>query len=375
MGVHPSNVFRLGIKELRGLAADPVLLILILYVFTFAVYAMASGAKFEVENASIGVVDEDQSQLSRRIIGALLPPYFATPIEIGADQIDPLMNSGKLIFVIEIPPKFEFDVLAGRQPTVQINIDATAMTQAGNGATYLQNIIMKEALSYAEHREGIAEMPINLAIRAAFNPNLRSEWFNSIMAVINNITMLAIILTGAALIREREHGTVEHLLVMPVKPAEIMLAKMWANGLVIVVAAILSLWFVVHMWLRVELVGSIPLFVLGTILYQVSVSALGILLATFATSMGQFGLLVTPVLVILNLLSGSTTPMESMPLSLQYIMQLAPTTHFVGFAQAVLYRAAGVDVVWPQLAVLAAITSVFFGVSLTRFRTALMTAR
>ena len=375
MGIRLSNVFRLGIKELRGLAADPVLLILILYVFTFAVYAMASGAKFEVENASIGVVDEDQSQLSRRIISALLPPYFATPVEIGADQIDPLMNSGRLIFVIEIPPKFEFDVLARRQPTVQINIDATAMTQAGNGATYLQNIILKETLSYAEHREGIAEMPINLAIRAAFNPNLRSEWFNSIMAVINNITMLAIILTGAALIREREHGTVEHLLVMPVRPAEIMLAKMWANGLVIVVAAVLSLWFVVHMWLRVALVGSIPLFVLGTILYQVSVSALGILLATFATSMGQFGLLVTPVLVILNLLSGSTTPTESMPLSLQYIMQLAPTTHFVSFAQAVLYRAAGVDIVWPQLAVLAAITSVFFGVSLTRFRTALMTAR
>jgi ABC-2 type transport system permease protein len=375
MSVRPSNVFRLGIKELRGLAADPVLLILIVYVFTFAVYSMASGAKFEVENASIGVVDEDQSELSRRIIGALLPPYFATPLEIGANEIDPMMNSGKLIFVIEIPPKFEFDVLAGRQPTTQINIDATAMTQAGNGATYLQNIIMKEALSFAEHREGVAAMPIRLAIRAAFNPNLRSEWFNSIMAVINNITMLAIILTGAALIREREHGTVEHLLVMPVRPAEIMLAKMWANGLVIVAAAILSLWFVVHMWLRVELVGSIPLFVLGTILYQVSVSALGILLATFATSMGQFGLLVTPVLVILNLLSGSTTPMESMPLSLQYIMQLAPTTHFVSFAQAVLYRAAGIDIVWPQLAVLAVITSVFFGVSLTRFRTALMAAR
>jgi ABC-2 type transport system permease protein len=375
MGMRASNVLRLGIKELRGLAADPVLLVMIFYMFTFAVYAMASGAKFEVENASIGVVDEDQSTLSRRIIGALLPPYFAPPVEIGANEIDPLMNSGRLIFVLEIPPKFEHDVLAGRRPTVQVNIDATAMTQAGNGASYLQNIIVKEAQSYAEHREGIAQLPINVAIRAAFNPNLRSEWFNSIMAVINNITMMAIILTGAALIREREHGTVEHLLVMPVKPAEIMLAKMWANGLVIVVAATLSLWFVVHMILDVALAGSIPLFVIGTILYQVSVSALGILLATFTTSMGQFGLLVVPVLVIFNLLSGSTTPMESMPLSLQYGMQLAPSTHFVSFAQAVLYRAAGIDIVWPQLVTLAAITTVFFGISLARFRIALMSAR
>ena len=375
MGMRASNVLRLGIKELRGLAADPVLLVMIVYMFTFAVYAMASGAKFEVENASIGVVDEDQSELSRRIIGALLPPYFAPPAEIGAHEIDPLMNSGRLIFVLEIPPKFEYDVLAGRRPTVQVNIDATAMTQAGNGASTLQNIIIKEVQSYAEHREGIAQLPLNVAIRAAFNPNLRSEWFNSIMAVINNITMMAIILTGAALIREREHGTVEHLLVMPVRPTEIMLAKMWANGLVIVVAATLSLWFVVHMILDVALAGSVPLFVIGTILYQVSVSALGILLATFTTSMGQFGLLVVPVLVIFNLLSGSTTPMESMPLALQYGMQLAPSTHFVSFAQAVLYRAAGIDIVWPQLVTLAAITTVFFGISLARFRTALMSAR
>jgi ABC-2 type transport system permease protein len=370
MGLRPGNTLRLGIKELRGLAADPVLLIMILFVFTFAVFSM-SQVKFEVEDISIGAVDEDESELSRRIIGALLPPYFAPPVEIGANEIDPSMNSGRLIFVLEIPPKFEYDVLAGQRPTVQINVDATAMTQAGNGATYLQNIIAQETLSYAGRREGSMALPINLVVRTRFNPNLRTEWFNSIMAVINNITLLVVVLTGSALLREREHGTVEHLLVMPVRPTEIMIAKIWANGLVVVSAAAASLWLVVHEVIGVPLAGSMVLFVAGTILYQISVGALGILLATFTASMGQFGLLLIPVVTVLDLLSGSTTPMESIPLWLQHIMQFAPTTHFVAFAQAVLYRAAGLDIVWPQLLALAGFTIIFFGVSLTRFRTAI----
>jgi ABC-2 type transport system permease protein len=370
MGLRPGNTLRLGIKELRGLAADPVLLIMILFVFTFAVFSM-SQVKFELEDISIGAVDEDQSELSRRIIGALLPPYFAAPVEIGANEIDPSMNSGRLIFVLEIPPKFEYDVLAGQRPTVQINVDATAMTQAGNGATYLQNIIAQETLSYAGRREGSMALPINLVVRTRFNPNLRTEWFNSIMAVINNITLLVVVLTGSALLREREHGTVEHLLVMPVRPTEIMIAKIWANGLVVVSAAAASLWLVVHEVIGVPLAGSMVLFVAGTILYQISVGALGILLATFTASMGQFGLLLIPVVTVLDLLSGSTTPMESIPLWLQHIMQFAPTTHFVAFAQAVLYRAAGLDIVWPQLLALAGFTIIFFGVSLTRFRTAI----
>ena len=369
MGRRLANVFRLGVKELYSLRADPILLVLILYCFTLAVYSQATGAKTEVENVAVGIVDEDDSELSRRIAGAILEPYFKPAVEITADQIDPDMNSGRLVFVLEIPPKFEFDALAGRRPTVQIDVDATAVSQAGIGAGYLQNIIAQEALSYLQHREGTANIPINFVTRTAFNPNRKSEWFLSIMAIINFVTMLAIVLTGSALIRERERGTVEHLLVMPVRPAEIMIAKIWANGLVIVVTALLSLWFVAHGVLRTPLAGSMLLLVAGTVLYQFSVGALGILLATFAGTMGQFGLLMIPMLIILMLLSGTTTPYESMPMWVQHAMEFTPTTHFVSFAQSVLYRGVGFDIVWGDLAALATITVVFFGVSLARFRT------
>jgi ABC-2 type transport system permease protein len=368
MALRFANVFRLGVKELYSLRTDPILLVMIIYAFTFAVYAQATGAKTEVENVAVGIVDEDDSELSRRIAGAILEPQFKGAIQLTPNEIDPGMNSGRFVFVLEIPPKFEFDVLAGRRPTVQIDVDATALTQAGVGAGYLQNIIEQEAFGYLQRREGMMTSPINLVMRTAFNPNHYSEWFLAIMADINNITMLTIVLTGAALIREREHGTVEHLLVMPVRPAEIMIAKIWANGLVIVTVAILSLWFVGHGILRVPLSGSMPLFIGGSVLYVISVAALGILLATFTGTMGQFGLLVIPVLVILNLLSGSATPPESMPDWLIQVMKVTPTPHFVSFAQAVLYRGAGLDIVWPQLAALALITTGFFGLSLMRFR-------
>ena len=363
-----TNVFRLGLKELSSLRADPVLILLIVYIFSFAVYSVATGAKLEVSNASVAYSDQDRSALTGRILGAILPPEFNAPQEIAADEVESVMDSGKFVFVLSFPPAFEADVLKGHKPQAQLNVDATAMAQAGNGSVFLQQIIRAEVAKFVSGEDTTTTLPINLVVRTRFNPNLNSVWFSSVMQIINNITILSVLLTGAALIREREHGTIEHLLVMPVTPSEIMVAKIWANGLAIVVAAILSLWFVVQTVLAVPIAGSVALFVVGAVLYLVSVTGLGILLATFTTSMPQFGLLSLPVLVIMNLLSGSTTPTESMPVWLQNVMQLAPSTHFVAFSQAILYRGAGLDIVWPDMVVMVALSAVFFIIALKRFR-------
>ncbi|QGZ36485.1 ABC transporter permease [Stappia indica] len=370
-----ANVYRLGVKELRSLVFDPVLLLLIVYVFTLAIYAVATGAKLEVQNASVAYVDEDRSALSGRIVSAILPPEFDTPVEISADRIDASMDSGAFVFVLRFPPDFEADLLAGRKPEIQLNVDATAMAQAGNGTVFLQSIIQAETAKFLSGNEDAAALPIDLVVRAMFNPNLDSSWFNAVMQVINNVTILSVLLTGAALIREREHGTIEHLLVMPVKPSEIMVAKIWANGLAIVVAAVLSLVFVVQLLLGVPIHGSIALFVFGALIYMISVTGLGILIATFTTSMPQFGLLALPVLVVMNLLSGSTTPMESMPEWLQAIMQASPSTHFVAFAQAILYRGAGLTTVWPSIVAMTVLSVIFFVIALSRFRTTMAGAR
>jgi ABC-2 type transport system permease protein len=366
---HLANIYRLVIKELRSIRADPIMLLLVIYAFSLAVYTVSTGASTEARDLTVGIVDEDRSPLSRQILHALNPPLFKRVTTIRADEIDTEMDHGRLVFVLEIPPKFQADLLSGRQPSLQLNVDATAMTQAGNGAVYIQSIITQEVADFLAGREAAASAPINVVVRAKFNPNLDAAWFTSVMQVVNMVTMLTVILTGAALIREREQGTVEHLLVMPVVPSEIMLAKMIANSLVILVAAGLSLAIVVQWLLQVPIQGSLSLFLGGAALYAMTVAALGILLGTVATSMGQFGLLAIPILVAMQLLSGSTTPIESMPVWLRYVMQvISPTPHFVAFAQAVLYRGAGLPIVWPQLAVLAAIGSVYFAFALSRFR-------
>jgi len=296
-------------------------------------------------------------------------PTFQPAVQIRASDIDSKMNRGELLFVVEIPPNFQANILAQRKTGIQINVDATAVAQAGNGANHLKTAISNEVQNFLNARGISGGSPINLVVRADFNPNLRTAWFSAMTQVINQITLLTVILTGAALIREREQGTVEHLLVMPVVPAEIMLAKMLANGLVILVAAMLSLQFVVHWWIGAPIAGSLLLFLLGAALYALVVAALGILLGTLATTMGQFGLLAMPVLIVTQLLSGSSTPMESMPVWLQYVMRtISPTPHFVSFAQAVLFRGADLTLVWRPLVAMLIIGSVYFVFAMSRFR-------
>ncbi len=366
-------IYRLGVKELMSLRADPVLLLLIVYTFTIAIYSVATGAKTDVENAAVGVVDEDRSQLSRRLVDALRPPFFQSPVMLTTQEVDQALDRGRFSFVLDIPPDFQSDLLAGRRPALQLDVDATAMSQAGNGAGYIASIVAQETAAFVN--APASDPAVALTLRTRFNPNLQSSWFMALMQVINNVTLLAIVLSGAALIREREHGTIEHLLVMPLAASDIMCAKLWANGLVIVGAATLSLILVVRWLLGIPIPGSIPLFVAATVIYLFSVSSLGILLATVARSMPQFGLLAIPVFIIMNLLSGGTTPLESMPEAMQMVMRLSPSTHYVALAQSILNRGAGLDTIWPSLAVVAGLGAVFFILALARFRRALALAQ
>ncbi|MGF0335860.1 ABC-2 type transport system permease protein [Pseudomonas sp. NFPP33] len=363
-----ANILHLGIKELRSLQHDLALVLLILWAFSMGVYSAATSMPESLHNAAIAVVDEDQSQLSERLIQAFQEPYFRTPERIDLSEMDRGMDAGRYTFTLNIPPNFQRDVLAGRSPAIQLNVDATQVSMAFTGAGYIQNIGASEVAEFVRRYRGELQQPAELALRIQFNPNLTRAWFGSVMEVINQITMLSIILTGAALIREREHGTVEHLLVMPVTPLEIMLAKVWSMGLVVLTAAALSLLLVVQCWLQVPIEGSIALFLAGAALHLFATTSMGIFFGTVARSMPQLGLLIILVLLPLQILSGGTTPRESMPELVQQIMLAAPTTHFVALAQAILYRGAGLTIVWPYMLAIAGIGTLFFVAALTRFR-------
>ncbi|OAI16631.1 hypothetical protein A1507_11535 [Methylomonas koyamae] len=362
------NVFHLGVKELRSLGRDKVMMVLILFAFTVQVYLTATGLPESLHKAPIAVVDEDRSQLSTRIINAFYPPHFLAPAIIDQYAMDPGMDAGIYTFVLDIPPDFQRDVLAGRTPSIQLNVDATRMSQSFIGNSYVQSIVNGEVAAFVQGHRAVTTLPVELEVRARFNPNLSSVWFGSVMELINSITMLSIILTGAALIREREHGTIEHLLVMPLTPFEIMSAKVWAMGLVVVAVATASLVFIVQGVLEVPIEGSIGLFVLGMAVHLFATTSMGIFMGTVARSMPQLGLLMIIILLPLQMLSGGITPRESMPALVQGLMMAAPTTHFVSLAQAILYRGANFSIVWPQFLALIAIGGVFFALALGRFR-------
>jgi ABC-2 type transport system permease protein len=366
-----ATVIHLGIKELRGLRRDPVLLILILHAFTLAVYTAATAAPETLRHAPIAIVDEDRSPLSARIADAFYPPHFMPPVMISHAEMDRRMDQGIDTFALDIPPDFQRDVLAGRSPAIQLNVDATRMAQAFSGSGYIQSIVAGEVASFVAGHRAPDAPSVDLALRVRFNPELEASWFASVMEVINGITMLSIVLTGAALIREREHGTIEHLLVMPISRAEIMTAKVWSMGFVVLAASAFSMIVVIRGLLDIPLQGSFAIFLLGTALQLFATTAMGIFLATVAGSMPQFGLLLMMVLLPIELLSGGSTPRESMPELVQTIMLAAPNTHFIMLAQSVLFRGAGLATVWPQLLALAGIGATFFWLTLRSFRASL----
>ncbi|MCG6895810.1 MAG: ABC transporter permease [Thiocapsa sp.] len=363
-----TNVYRLGLKELISLRYDPVLVLLILYAFTFAIIAPARGVKLELKNASVAIVDEDRSPLSARMAESLRLPYFQSPDHIGVADIDATMDAGQYTFVIDLPPRFQADAEEGRSPAVQVNVDATAMAMAGAGARYLERVLTDEPLRYLHGDQAEAPDQVVPVTRLAFNPNGESTWFLAVMQIVNMVTLLGIVLTGAALIREREHGTIEHLLVMPLTSAEIMLAKVWANALVIVVAATLAMLVVVQGLLGVPNAGSLGLFVLGLGVYLFALTAFGILLATLTRTMPQFGLLSIPLFLVMYMLSGANTPLDAMPDLLRRLMLISPTTHFVAFVQSVVFRGAGLELVWPHLAATLGLGALAFAIALARFR-------
>ena len=363
-----ANILQLGIKELRGVARDPMLLLLIVYAFTISIYTASRAMPETLSRAVVSIVDEDRSPVASRIISAFYPPYFLPPQVISHAEMNSRMDAGIDTFALNIPPNFQRDLLAGRSPEIQLNVDATRISQAFTGAGYIQSIVSGEVSEFLQRYRGATAVPVDLTLRARFNQQLNKSWFGSVNNVISMITMLSIILTGTALIREREHGTVEHLLVMPVTPTEIMLSKIWSMGLIVLVVSGFSLVIIVQGLLAVPIEGSIPLFMVGTALQLLATTCMGIFLATVAGSMPQFGMLLMLVLLPLQILSGATTPRESMPQIIQDIMLAAPNTHFVILAQAILFRGAGLDVVWPQFAALLLIGAVLFYFSLRRFR-------
>ena len=365
------NVFYLAAKELRSLFSDPILVILIIYMFTAAHYTVSSTISSEVKNASVAIIDHDHSALSHQLKDSLTAPYFRKVHHIQAEQADRLMDIGEYTFILDIPPNYEQDILAGRNPQIGLSIDATAMTQAAIGSNYISQIFRAEINDFLRITATQA-LPIKSAVNILYNSNYVTKQFMGAMQLMGNLTLLTMLLVGAAVIRERERGTIEHLLVMPVRSSEIAIAKILANALVLLIVVAFSLRVIAHGLLDTPLPdGALVRFLLGAFIFIFAIASLGIMLAVFAPTMPQFGLLCLPVYIVLNLLSGATSPVENMPEAAQLFTQFSPATIFGSYVQDIIFRGASLDMVWDKLAKIAGLGAFFLTIALMQFKSML----
>lgn len=364
------NIYNLMIKELKIVLYDKGMLIFIVYVFSVAIYIGGTKTSTELKNGSIAFVDSDKSQLSQRLIDAFYKPRFNTPDIISYYDIDKKMDSGYYTFIVLIPSEFEKDVLSNNVPEIQVNIDATRMTQAGIGASYVRNIINQEIETFLKKSSENSFNP-KLVTRYKYNQNLTGDWFGSINEIINNIVMISILLSAASLVREREHGTIEHLMVMPLSSFEIMISKILAVCIIVLIGVCFSIFFIVEILLQIPISGSIVLYLFSTFLVLFATTSMGVFIGTIVKNMPQLGMVFILTILPLMMLSGTMSPYESMPLVLQYLMNLMPTSHFVELSQAILFRDAGITIVYKQMINIFLIGVVFFTITLLIFKKSL----
>lgn len=369
------HLWVLGIKELLSLARDPFMVGLLIYAFTAHIIIAGQGATTDVRDATLAIVDEDRTPLSRSMADALREPLFRRPVALSFGAMDDLVDQGRFTFVLIVPPHFTRDLLDGARPSLALVVDATAVGQAYVGATHIGAILQDEVARYLTGRSWAETGAVEPVVRVRFNPNRESNWYESLSALLMMLAQLSMLLPGVALLREREHGTIEHLLVMPVGPIEIMLSKVWANGLVVLALTWLSLVAVVHGFFGAPIQGSVALFLLGAACFQFTTAALGITIASMTETVPQYALMSVLVVTPMCFLSGGYTPLESLPDWMQAVTALSPLTYFNRIANAIVFRGAGFGALAQDFAIMTGLGLALFALSAARFRAGFLAAR
>lgn len=369
------RLFVMTRKELLQLGRDVPLLLFLLYSFSLSIYASGAGITMQLNNASLLVHDGDHSVSSRELIHRFQKPYFRFEGEVqnpedGVRQLE----RGAAMVLLDIPPRFH-EALVGREPTsVQLLVDTTNAPQGLSAAAYSTRIVGGFSFDLASSRLGGAsggqrQLPfVESAHRVWFNQDQKETWFQSISHIMRMITLFAFLLPAAALVREKERGTVEQLLVSPVTPLQIMLSKVLAMTLVILTSTALAMASVLKPVFGVPVKGSTALFVFLTALYTFTTAGLGLFAATVTKNQAQVGMVSLLVIAPMLLLSGIATPFESMPPWVQTLMALSPLRYYVDVTYGILLKGVGLDLLWDSALAMAGLGAVLFGLGLWRFR-------
>jgi ABC-2 type transport system permease protein len=368
---------RLGamlLKEFRQLAADWPIVLIILWGFFGGVYLSGHAGAVDLNNYPVVVLDLSHSAESRELVSRLRPPNFKIVASVHSDrEVVDYLDAARASLAVIIPPGFARDVQESHG-RFQVISDGTQAQMAILAAAYIAQIAGQYGVQLYERRAGpsagaLAVLPqVDARVRVSFNPSIEVAWFSSLFELFNMITMTSLLLTAAALVREKEHGTLEQLLVSPLRPGELFAAKIIPSVLVVLVLSPLSLFGIVHGLHGTPLRGSVLLFYAVTVLFVFSIASLGLALAVIARNLPQAMMLMMLTLWPMMFLSGAMSPPESMTTWLKVLSLLSPLRYYLDFGFQVLFKGNGLAYVWHDLLGIVVLGSGLFAFAVWRFR-------
>lgn len=361
-------------KELLQLFRDTALMVFFLYSFTGDIYIAASGVSMQLKNAAIATLDGDRSDASRELLSRFQPPYFRPIGELAAarDSITLLDDAGAMA-VLDIPPRFQERLQRGEQVSVQLQVDTTNSVLGFLASSYGAQIVGKYGLEAAARREGlggaggIAGPVLQADTRIWYNPNQNDAWFMGISELLTVVTLFAILLPAAAMVREKERCTIEQLMVTPLSAFQILFPKVIAMTLVILGGSAIALFGILGPVFHVPMRGSLLTFFLITALYVFTTAGLGLLAATVARNLAQVGMLTVVILMPMLLLSGAWTPPEAMPDWMRILAYISPLHYFLDAAYGILLKGAGMDLLWDSVLAMGTLGVCVFALGMGRF--------
>lgn len=369
-----TQVSALMTKEWKQLYRDRALLGFVIFIFTLDILLASGAPALDLKETPIGIIDRDHSTLSRELIYRLPAQQFTVVPMADQDKlVSRALERSELRGVLTIPHGFEKDLLRAQSPSLQLVVDASDANLGFLLSSYTERILFTltgELLAGQVAAQGrpVVMPQIDIQARTRFNPSLTEAWYATLSELLTMVTVACILLPAAALVREKERGTVEQLLVSPLSPLQIVLAKAFAMTSVVLVGSLVAVGLIMHQLVGVPFVGSAWLFFSLIALYAITSSGLGVLASTFARNSGQVGLIVVLLVMPIVMLSGTWSLRESMPMWLQNTVAFSPMTYFVDIAYGVLLKGSDMSVLWLKALKMALLGLAFWALGVYRFQ-------
>ncbi|MEJ2467820.1 MAG: ABC transporter permease [Campylobacterales bacterium] len=345
-------------KELFVFLRSWGLVFVVLFFFLVEVFAAGNGITLDARHIRVGIVDDTPGVVSTKLTGHLHAPQFQPPRRYASQaELMQAIRNKEVIVGLLFDRDFERNVVSGKPAQINILLDATATTQSFMALSYLQNIVLQF--------EGV-RLPIGIAVHKLYNPNGENRWFMSVTEMLAVATMLSIILTAVIFVKEKEHGTWDIMLLMPVDPKVMILAKTLSQVIIVTAGIMLSTAFVLFGSFDVPMNGSFAAFFLLALLYAFTNAGIGLFIASVSKNTVEIAQKSVVIVMPMIFLSGSWTPIFAMHPFFQYLSVLSPLRYFIEGTINLFFRGTPALELWPQFLGFSLLAVLLYGFGIRR---------